>query len=160
MKIVRKADAVRLIPQVGANPGQRLGYVAKALFDEDADRVILVSSDIPLLDPVIFIASFRLLREYDVVLGPTFDGSFYLIGTDCFYPELFEGTPWAEGAVYKGLSDRLIRDGLRWQELEISYDFDTSDGLEQLYSDIDHLRLAGKDNICCHMEKYLMGLKH
>ena len=137
-----------------------MGCVAKALFDEGADRVILVSSDIPLLEPVILIASFRLLREYDVVLGPTFDGSFYLVGMDCFYPGLFEGTPWAEGSVYKGLSDRLNRDGLRWQELEILYDVDNPDDLEQLYSDIDHLRLAGKDDMCCHTENYLMGLKH
>mgnify|MGYP000548000493 CR=1 FL=1 len=61
--------------------------------------------------------------------------------------------------VYKETVERLNQSGLSWQELEISYDVDSPEELEQLYFDIDNLRLAGENDIAYHTEKCLANLR-
>ncbi|MBA2226282.1 TIGR04282 family arsenosugar biosynthesis glycosyltransferase [Thermogemmata fonticola] len=46
--------------------------------------------DVPLLQK-----SFELLQQYDVVIGPSFDGGYYLIGTASFRPRLFDNIRWS-----------------------------------------------------------------
>jgi hypothetical protein len=104
-------------------------------------------------------ASFELLKHANVILGPTFDGSFYLIGMDSYYLGLFDEIEWTPGRIYRNLLERINRAKLKWLELEISYDVDTPQDLEQLYYDIDNLRLAGKNDICRHTENCLLHLK-
>ena len=94
-----------------------------------------------------------------MILGPTFDGGYYILGVDNHYPDIFDGIEWDSGFVFKQLKDRLVATGMPWQELEISYDIDRSEELEQLYFDIDNLRLAGQDDICHHTEKCLLNLR-
>ena len=93
------------------------------------------------------------------VLGPTFDGGFYLLGFDGHYPELVNKIDWKPGNVYRQIKERLDAQGLAWQELELSYDIDRPEELKQLYCDLDILRLAGRDDVGCHTEKYLVNLK-
>lgn len=46
--------------------------------------------DVPLLQQ-----SFELLQHHDVVIGPSFDGGYYLIGTASFRPHLFDNIRWS-----------------------------------------------------------------
>jgi glycosyltransferase A (GT-A) superfamily protein (DUF2064 family) len=46
--------------------------------------------DVPLLQK-----SFDLLQQHDVVIGPTYDGGYYLIGTATFRPDLFDNVRWS-----------------------------------------------------------------
>jgi uncharacterized protein len=158
-KIARTAAEISLLPQTGENFGERIKYLSQLLFDGGAGRVIFICSDNPLLDATILKASFKLLKDYKVVVGPTFDSGFYLLGMDGHYPALFDGINWDAGNIYKQIVEKLCLNGISWLELELSYDIDRPDELEQLYCDIDNLRLTGKNDICFHTEKYLANLK-
>lgn len=59
-------------------------------------RVVLIGSDSPDL-PISYInEAFDALDKHDVVLGPTNDGGYYLIGLSKLAPELFdEHMPWS-----------------------------------------------------------------
>lgn len=158
-KIARKANSVILIPQADGDLGSRMEKASEYLFGNGARRVVFLGSDSPLLQPVVVRASFELLRDNQVVIGPTFDGGFYLIGLSGIIPDFFEGISWSTSAAYRETAARLSQNGIRWQELEISYDVDGPEELEQLYLDIDNLRLAGENGIACHTEKCLQNLE-
>jgi glycosyltransferase A (GT-A) superfamily protein (DUF2064 family) len=158
-RISQRANEIALIPQNGQSVCQRLSDVSQALFGQDAKRVIFICSDNPLLDPMILKATFELLKDNSFVLGPTFEGGYYLLGLNGHYPEIFEKINWKPGSIYKQLRKNLDRSAKPWQELEISYEIDFPEELEQLYSDIDNLRLAGNNEIGCHTEKCLANLK-
>jgi hypothetical protein len=56
-------------------------------------RVIAVDSDSPHLPPAILEAAFELLEANDVVVGPTEDGGYYLVGASAMHPGLFDAAP-------------------------------------------------------------------
>jgi glycosyltransferase A (GT-A) superfamily protein (DUF2064 family) len=157
--LIRKADDILPLAQEGLDTGQRISNISYALFKKGIARVLIVCPDSPIIDPVILKASIELLKSYNVVLGPTFDGAYYLVGVGNHYPQLFEAVDWAKENVYKQTIDNITKLNLKWQELEISYDVDRLEALEQLYCDIDNLRLTGKNDICRHTEKCLANLK-
>jgi glycosyltransferase A (GT-A) superfamily protein (DUF2064 family) len=158
IEIAALAEGVDLIPQAGQNFGERLTGVSNKVFSGGARRAVFVAPGSPLLQPVVIQASFELLKTNQAIVGPTFDGSFYLIGSDACYPSLFDSMDWNDSCLYKNTVERLNEIGLAWQELEISYQVNSPEELEQLYIDIDNLRLTGENRIAFHTEKCLANL--
>jgi radical SAM protein with 4Fe4S-binding SPASM domain len=76
----------RSLGQRGSGLGERLANVFADLFAEGFRAVAIVNSDSPALPSAYLAQAFELLAEPDplgrIVLGPTTDGGFYLIGTD------------------------------------------------------------------------------
>ncbi len=157
-KSKEKSAGIRLLPQLGSNLGARLKNALNELFETGAEKVLIIGSDSPQLDPSIFRAALELLNKSRVVLGPTFDGGYYLVGLSEPCPEIFNGINWGTPNVYRETTDILERTNIEWQELEISYDVDSSEDLELLYFEIDNLRLAGNETTCFHTEKCLRSL--
>src|SRR5262249_1716435 len=60
------------------------------LFLPDSRRVIAVDSDSPHLPLAILDSAFELLETNDVVVGPTEDGGYYLVGASAIHPHLFD----------------------------------------------------------------------
>lgn len=159
-KISRLAGQITLLPQAGTDLGDKLCNLSRHIFESgETRRLLFVCSDNPVLDPMLLKAALELLKTSSVVLGPTFDGGFYLLGVSGHFPHLYQRIDWSTKYTYKEMVERLTADNLKWQELEISYDVDGPDELEQLYCDIETLRLTGKNNIGLHTEKYLANLK-
>lgn len=156
--IRRKSNDIRLMPQQGADPGERMVRLSDSLFLSGADKILITGSDSPQLHPSIFRAALELLDRKRVVLGPTFDGGYYIIGLRNPCPEIFNGINWGSSNVYRETAEILERNEVNWQELELSYDVDTPENLEQLYLEIDTLRLTGENRICYHTEKCLKNL--
>jgi rSAM/selenodomain-associated transferase 2/rSAM/selenodomain-associated transferase 1 len=82
------------VPQQGADLGERLKDAAAAAFRAGAKQVVLIGTDCPGLDAERLQAAFQALQRSDVVLGPAFDGGYYLIGLSGHRPELFAGIDW------------------------------------------------------------------
>jgi glycosyltransferase A (GT-A) superfamily protein (DUF2064 family) len=72
-------------------------------FNEGIAEVVLIGSDSPDLPVEIIDEAFCSMKNNDVVIGPAFDGGYYLIGfkRDTFLPELFDAIPWSTGTVFK-----------------------------------------------------------
>lgn len=82
------------VPQHGADLGERLKDAAASAFRAGAKQVVLIGTDCPALDAERLQAAFQALQRSDVVLGPAFDGGYYLIGLNGHHPELFAGIDW------------------------------------------------------------------
>ena len=68
------------LPQSRGTLGERLRYSFASSFAAGLEHVILVGSDCPFLTPEILASGFDLLQNNDLVLGPAYDGGYYLIG--------------------------------------------------------------------------------
>lgn len=89
-------------------------------------RTVLIGSDCPAIDAAYVEAAFEALVEADVVLGPTEDGGYGLIGTWVDVPELFEAMPWSTDRVLAETTARCSRLGLRYALLPRIWDVDTA----------------------------------
>ena len=149
---------IDLLPQLGDSTAERLSSLSQRLFEMGCRKVLLISADVPQLHPSIYNAALELLNNKHVVLGPTLNGGYYMIGMKKPVPEIFNGINWDGKSVYREMSDFLDSEDISWQELELSYDIDSPEDLEQLYMEIDTLRLTGEESICYHTERCLKNL--
>jgi rSAM/selenodomain-associated transferase 1 len=102
-------------------------------------RIIAFNSDSPHLPRSVLEDAFETLAAHDVVVGPTHDGGYYLVGAKASHPTLFAG----DGM---GTSSALVRLLARARALELSvgfadpfYDIDVAADLTRL---AEELRLA------------------
>jgi len=64
-----------------------------------SDKAIIIGSDCPQLSTEIIEEAFVQLDKVDVVLGPTFDGGYYLLGMKTLHTELFDDMEWSTSEV-------------------------------------------------------------
>jgi len=102
-------------------------------------RIIAFNSDSPHLPRSVLEDAFETLAAHDVVVGPTHDGGYYLVGGKASHPTLFAG----DGMGTSSALERLLA---RTRALELSvgfadpfYDIDVADDLARL---AEELRLA------------------
>lgn len=93
-------DAV--FPQQGDDLGERmLNAITMLLGTGDVTQAILIGADIPDIDSETFGTASRLLNKCDLVLGPTDDGGYYLVGIKHAEPAIFAGIKWGSSTVFQ-----------------------------------------------------------
>jgi uncharacterized protein len=85
--------------QVEGDLGARMSYSFRSGFAAKYKRICMIGTDCPGISTHDIIQAFDILNKYELVLGPSFDGGYYLIGLSKFHPELFEGISWSTGSV-------------------------------------------------------------
>ena len=124
-------DDYLYMPQKGEDLGKRMKNGFIDAFAMNFKRVVLIGSDIPDL-PLEFIEeAFTSLQEKDVVIGPSIDGGYYLIGfkDKNFSIRVFEGIPWSTKRVFEETMEVLKQEGLTVHTLQPWRDIDTIDDL-------------------------------
>ena len=81
-------------PQEGCGFGERLRNAVETLAGGGYARIIMVGGDCPDLGEADILRAERLLREYDVVLGPDHRGGNYLIGIHSSDRDLLDAVVW------------------------------------------------------------------
>lgn len=118
-------------PQSSGDLGQRM----QAFFTQGlmaAQRVVLIGSDSPDLPLELIDEAFRALQSHEVVLGPSADGGYYLIGLARQVPPIFDDISWSTPEVWPQTTSRLKAAGIAWHELPTWYDVDDDAGLHAL----------------------------
>jgi hypothetical protein len=132
-----RGAGVRVQPQGAGNLGDRLARAFARLHGEGARRVVAVGSDSPTLDPARIGEALDSLHAKEVVLGPTDDGGYYLIGTVASVDaeNLFRGVPWSTPRVARFTEERAASLGLRLTRLPEWYDLDDATSLRRAARD-------------------------
>ncbi|RMF60136.1 MAG: glycosyltransferase, partial [Calditrichaeota bacterium] len=73
-------DGVKYLPQEGSNLGEKMRKAISGGIDKGYRRTIIIGSDLPTLSKRDISFAFEQLDMVDLVLGPTVDGGYYLIG--------------------------------------------------------------------------------
>ena len=129
--------------QAPGDLGTRMKAFFEGEFEDGAERVVLVGSDSPSLDPSIVISAFLCLEGRDLVLGPATDGGYYLVGCRAAVPPIFEGIDWSTPEVLSRTIDALRDTGLSLAILPPWYDVDDLDDWRTLAGHLRALRRAG-----------------
>ena len=123
-----------LVAQQGPDLGARLHHVLGALLAAGHAGAIAVDSDTPTLPTAFLQQAVDLLGHprVDVVLGPTDDGGYYLIGVRDARPDLFAAMPWSTPGVTSETLRRATAAGLHAVCLPPWFDVDTPEDLARL----------------------------
>jgi uncharacterized protein len=133
--------------QTSGDLGQRLGSFLERELARSSGAVLVVGTDSPTL-PTAFIAqAVAELKRADVVVGPTMDGGYYLIGCTRHLPDLFTDIPWSTNRVLSETTARTRAIGVRLALVPPWYDVDTLDDVRMLHGHLAALRLAGFDRL-------------
>lgn len=129
----RFGDQFRYFPQEGDDLGARMDRAFSVCFARGFAAVVLIGSDVPDLPGEVVEEAFSALeRGAEAVLGPAFDGGYYLIGfrSNAFEPAVFAGIPWGENTVFERSANILRERGLRLYLTQPWRDIDTAEDLK------------------------------
>lgn len=128
----------QLLPQRGDGFGERLACAAEDLFRCGFSSVCLIDSDSPTVRVDVYAQAIALLaRPNDrVVLGPSDDGGYYLIGLKKFHRSLFERIDWSTERVFTQTCSRAEELSLEVALLPNGYDVDDRASLNRLCEEL------------------------
>ncbi len=120
-----------VIPQEEGDLGERMrGVIEYFTKDDNCQACILVGADIPQLNRALIEQAAERLRTADLVLGPTDDGGYYMIGMKQVYPDLFEGIVWSSDEVMEQTVAKAMLNRIEISNLKQLRDLDDLDDLE------------------------------
>lgn len=125
----------RYSPQEGEGLGDRMEKAFHACFAKGFAAALLIGSDFPDLTAEVIEQAFQALENgQDAVVGPAFDGGYYLIGfrSTTFDPAVFRGMRWGENTVFEKTVNRLRARGYRVHLAPAWHDIDTEQDLANL----------------------------
>ncbi|MEX2435241.1 MAG: TIGR04282 family arsenosugar biosynthesis glycosyltransferase [Balneolaceae bacterium] len=111
--------------QEGDDLGARMKKAFARAFDEGFDRVLIIGSDCPGLTEEMILNAFNVLDNQQVVIGPSEDGGYYLLGMRKFIPDLFSDVNWSTETVYDETVETVKNMGLSYSTLPVLNDIDT-----------------------------------
>lgn len=118
--------------QKGNNLGERMKHAFQYIFSElHAHNAILIGADIPNLHRNIIENAFKKLITHDIVIGPTDDGGYYLIGMRQTEDVLFENISWGTSHVLKQTFEVCNKNMLSVGILGLLSDLDTEEDLKK-----------------------------
>ncbi len=144
--------AWEILPQEGEGLGRRMESFFLWAFNNGYRRAVLIGSDFPTLPPQYLDQAFELLTTNWLVLGPSTDGGYYLIGLSEPHPEIFRDIEWSSGQVFAQTVDRLEADiGL----LPPWYDIDYPENLTMLAGHLKGMLKEKQTNLPEHTLNFL-----
>lgn len=147
-----------LLPQRGQEFGERLAFATEDLFQCGFGAVCLIDSDSPTVPANSFANAIELLSKSDdrIVLGPSDDGGYYLIGLKQNHRQVFERIDWSTERVFDQTKQRARELDLDVSLLPIGYDVDDGLTLRRLCDEL----LSGKSerDVAPSTRKFLASL--
>jgi rSAM/selenodomain-associated transferase 1 len=119
-------NAMQVVGQEGKGLAAGLTSVFRHFTAAGGQHVIAFNSDSPHLAPSTLDSAFEILATHDVVVGPTHDGGYYLVGAKAAHASLFEGEGMGTGSALDRLLMRTKVLGLTTGFTEPFYDIDVA----------------------------------
>jgi rSAM/selenodomain-associated transferase 1 len=133
------AKTVRIVPQTGQGLAAGLASVFKHFATSGQTQVLAFNSDSPHLPASVLETAFDMLEARDLVVGPTHDGGYYLVGARAFHSDLFASDGMGTANALEALLTRAHALKLSMHLTDPFYDIDVAGDLTRLAAE---LRLA------------------
>lgn len=141
-KLPEDIDKKYLIPQSGDGLGEKMGNAIKSEL-KNRDKVVLLGSDLIGLDSIKIKKCLDKLNDYDVVLAPTYDGGYGLVGMRKYY-DIFSDITYSNGEVLQNTIKRIESFGLSYYLTEKILDIDEYVDLVRLEVGDNELKVLGQ----------------
>ena len=115
--------------QEGADLGERMQQAFETAFDGGYKKVLIIGSDLFELTSTLIISALEALETYDISIGPSLDGGYYLLGMKELHPAVFKNKKWGTNSVLNNTLQDLKQQNVKL--LEALNDIDTFEDLQQ-----------------------------
>ena len=122
--------------QQGDDLGQRMAHALNHGLRR-ASGVLLLGTDLPPVDSAYIEQAFAALTNHDLVLGPTLDGGYGLLGLRGEVPDIFTDIPWGSAEVLSATCSRLNKRQVDYKLLPLIWDVDTPEDLVRYHAWLD-----------------------
>jgi rSAM/selenodomain-associated transferase 1 len=131
-------EQFQLVAQRGEQFGDRLAFAMEDLLRLGFDSACLINSDSPTVPPHAFVEAVEVLSVSGdrMVLGPSDDGGYYLIGLKQLHRRIFADIDWSTERVFEQTLQRAIELGLAVHLLPKWYDVDDRAALHRLCDEL------------------------
>lgn len=134
---------IKTFPQHGKDLGVKMKNALETVLLKGYDKVILIGSDIPHIGTKDIIDTFAILTKKDVVLGPSYDGGYYLIGMKEINEQIFSlNKSWGGQSVLKLTLSKIAEEQLSVGLAKQFRDIDTKEDLFAFMSKYEHTSIA------------------
>lgn len=144
-----------IIPQQVIPLEERTAQNLAQCLDKGYERVVLIGGYHPTLDPERVHDALRHLRSHPLILGPTIEGGCYLIGLRADCRKAIGLVTLGSDVSYPHSTAALVRAGITWQEIDLSYDVGHQEDLEFIIREINHCRCIGDEDTALCTENVL-----
>ena len=122
--------------QKGDNLGERMYNAFMDVSKLGYNKLVLIGSDCPDLPADVITEAFENLESVDIVLGPSNDGGYYLIGlrAEKIDYAIFKGVPWSTPYVLAETQDNLKGIRISLKLLKVWSDIDDAEDLRNYYN--------------------------
>lgn len=110
--------------QTGDTLGRRISSAFSEVFDQGAERAVIIGTDCIDITPDIINQTLDLLNLNDLILGPADDGGYYLLGLKKYIPGIFEKIDWSTERVLNQTIENIKQLGLEYDLLTSLRDID------------------------------------
>lgn len=141
--------------QEGENLGEKMLNSIKYVLENGYDSCVLIGTDVPEVKKEYIEDAFNLLRKKDVVLGPTEDMGYYLIGMKKPHEEIFTNQKYGSGDVLSNTLKKVKRCNLTYSLVKTCLDIDDKSDFLVLEERIK----SGKVNNCTYTIKFIESLR-
>ena len=144
---------VDVVAQKGEGLAAGLTSVFAHFAEAGRQRVVAFNSDSPHLPASILGNAFEALIAHDLVVGPTHDGGYYLVGAKRAHPALFDGDGMGTQSALDGLLGRARSMQLSVGFTDRFYDIDVAADLTRLAAEL-RLAPAGAPRTAAWLEQW------
>lgn len=131
--------SLQVLPQKSSGLAAGLDSVFEHFSAQGPRRIVAFNSDSPHLPAAVLLEAFEALDSCDLVVGPTHDGGYYLVGGKAAHPGLFAANTMGTATALETLLARARKLGLSVRSTREFYDVDVPEDLSRL---AEELRLA------------------
>jgi rSAM/selenodomain-associated transferase 1 len=130
-------------PQCNGSLGARMADFFNEMFTAGASRAVLIGSDCPDVTANVIEQAFEALTDADVVLGPTFDGGYYLVGMAQKFHDIFSDITFSTESVLEETLALANRSNIRCHCLDRLNDIDTAEDLSRCVGKLEDKTTSG-----------------
>ena len=131
--LIASRGKARVLAQGEGDWTGRQWELFKGAAERGEEKVVLIGSDSPQITVEVVERALRKLDRHDLVLGPTYDGGYYLIGMRGQGPyDVLRGVPTSTDTVLDDIFARTVSAGLSVGMVETTFDVDEVEDLEHL----------------------------
>ncbi len=110
--------------QATGDLGEKMSAAFDELFREGYDEVVIIGSDCLDLSESVIEEALKCLHDKPVVIGPSGDGGYYLLGMNSLVKALFVNKSWSSDRVFSATVRDLEEAGLEYKTLQLLNDVD------------------------------------
>ena len=114
--------------QKGSDLGTRMKHAFEMAFKDSYEKVVIIGSDLYDLNSTHIENAFKALEQHELVIGPSLDGGYYLLGMKKLHPAVFEHKSWGTDTVLEATLTDLKQQNVKL--LETLNDIDTFEDAE------------------------------